>query len=53
MSQKNLTIDDIHGNSKKKNFFFSITFKFENLPKFKEKCFNILKIEKQIIYIKP
>ena len=51
MPQKNLTTDDIHGNSKKSSFFRSHS-NMKNLTKFKEKCFYILKIEKQIIYIK-
>ena len=51
MPQKNLTTDDIHGNSKKSSFFRSHS-NLKNLTKFKEKCFYILKIEKQIIYIK-
>ena len=38
MSQKNLTIDDIHGN------FLRSHSNLKNLTKFKEKCFYILKV---------
>ena len=49
MPQKNLTTDDIHGNSKKSSFFRSHS-NLKNLTKFKDKFLYILKIEKQIIY---